>query len=368
MLGPGHVPGNSGQAATCAAFDPVNATLAVGCAGGQVALYALAELLDPGVGVPAPVRTLSQDEWGLDPNALGATACLRWSPDGRALAVGQARAGLSVWTASGCRVLCTLRQHAGVEPGILEVGLVSGWWGFGDLRRDRRRRGGLRAVDPRRCRTVGQEGGPGHTQCSTITSLSLAPHQGPVTALAWARHGARLLAAEGGSPQLLQELRFARTLAGDHRAILRRRWTGAQASGSELPPWLDPGEEGAGHALLVGGVGADDGPEAVTGRVYGAHRVFCRGGGPSGSTVSMPSASGLSALKLAMPPSSRAYPARPRIGSCWWGPARPSGAGHGARGHAPSLLWSTCRCRRPTWRPPTLWCVKVLLCGGGALA
>ncbi|KAL6766919.1 hypothetical protein ACKKBG_A37895 [Auxenochlorella protothecoides x Auxenochlorella symbiontica] len=209
MLGPGHVPGNSGQAATCAAFDPVNATLAVGCAGGQVALYALAELLDPGVGVPAPVRTLSQDEWGLDPNALGAAACLRWSPDGRALAVGQARAGLSVWTASGCRVLCTLRQHAGVEPGILE---------------------------------------------------------GPVTALAWARHGARLLAAEGGSPQLLQELRFARTLAGDHRAILRRRWTGAQASGSELPPWLDPGEEGAGHALLAEDRVLLVGPCAAVGR------------------------------------------------------------------------------------------------------
>lgn len=81
------------------------------------------------------------------------------------------------------------------------------------------------------------------------------PSQGPVTSLVWAQHGFRLVAAEGGSPYLLQELRFAHTLAGDHRAVLRRRWTGALAPESELPPWLDAGEDQGAHALLVGGHG-----------------------------------------------------------------------------------------------------------------
>ncbi len=39
---------------------------------------------------------------------------MEWSPDGRALAVGYGRQGMAVWSASGCRLMCTLRQSSGL--------------------------------------------------------------------------------------------------------------------------------------------------------------------------------------------------------------------------------------------------------------
>ncbi|GBF93019.1 hypothetical protein Rsub_05630 [Raphidocelis subcapitata] len=66
-------------------------------------------------GEGALVRGLSLADWGLSQAHTGAVAALSWSNDCRALAVGYARQGLAVWTPSGCRVMCTVRQWDGVR-------------------------------------------------------------------------------------------------------------------------------------------------------------------------------------------------------------------------------------------------------------
>jgi hypothetical protein len=58
------------------------------------------------------VRTLELQDWGHTPQQTGGVSDLAWAPDCRALAVGFRRQGLVVWTPSGCRLLCTLRQPA----------------------------------------------------------------------------------------------------------------------------------------------------------------------------------------------------------------------------------------------------------------
>jgi hypothetical protein len=59
----------------------------------------------------ALVRTLHLGDWGHGPAQTGAVGALDWAPDCRALAVGYARQGLVVWSASGCRLLSTARQR-----------------------------------------------------------------------------------------------------------------------------------------------------------------------------------------------------------------------------------------------------------------
>jgi hypothetical protein len=62
------------------------------------------------------VRSLDLLDWGHTVKQTGAVAALCWAPDNRALAVGFGRQGLVVWTPSGCRLLCTLRQPAPETP------------------------------------------------------------------------------------------------------------------------------------------------------------------------------------------------------------------------------------------------------------
>lgn len=59
---------------------------------------------------PLPERFLSLADWGYFPHVLGNAAVLQWSPDGRVISVGYSKRGLAVWTPSGCRVMCSLRQ------------------------------------------------------------------------------------------------------------------------------------------------------------------------------------------------------------------------------------------------------------------
>jgi hypothetical protein len=62
------------------------------------------------------VRSLELHDWGHTPQQTGGVASLAWAPDCRALAVGFSRQGLVLWTPSGCRLLCTLRQPAPETP------------------------------------------------------------------------------------------------------------------------------------------------------------------------------------------------------------------------------------------------------------
>lgn len=56
------------------------------------------------------VRSLHLGDWGHTVAQTGGVAALAWSPDCRALAVGYFRQGMAVWSASGCRLMCTVRQ------------------------------------------------------------------------------------------------------------------------------------------------------------------------------------------------------------------------------------------------------------------
>ncbi len=56
------------------------------------------------------VRALHLGDWGHSAAQTGPVASLAWSPDCRAVAVGFAHQGLVVWSVSGCRLMCTVRQ------------------------------------------------------------------------------------------------------------------------------------------------------------------------------------------------------------------------------------------------------------------
>lgn len=186
-------------ATTCASFDPVNSTLAVGRTDGTVLIYDAAMLLSARPDTPLPATQLfSQSEWGIDPEeVLGGVSCLAWSGDGRVLAVGHRKAGLAVWTASGCRMLSTLSVTA-------------------------------RSLQHRE---------------DHVSSTSADPLESPVSDLTWSTCGYRLLVAAEADPGELIELRFAHSVQGDTRIPLRPRWGPGQdlfdpVTSGELPPWL----------------------------------------------------------------------------------------------------------------------------------
>lgn len=147
----------AGPGAPCvvaAAINPASQMLALGLSHGRVAIYTIQSLLSAaqraghpshpslhalhqrtgstgdstaqnspgsgGAGQPEPTRILSLADWGYRSSVVGAAAQLQWSPDGRVLAVGYSLRGMAVWTPSGCRLMCTLRQAAATTaPGGL---------------------------------------------------------------------------------------------------------------------------------------------------------------------------------------------------------------------------------------------------------
>ncbi|GJP42311.1 hypothetical protein CLOM_g1893 [Closterium sp. NIES-68] len=77
--------------------------LAVGSRRGTVELFDLARS-------SLHLRTISLFDWGYSLEDTGAVACICWSPDNLAFAVGWKLRGLAVWSVSGCRLMCTIRQ------------------------------------------------------------------------------------------------------------------------------------------------------------------------------------------------------------------------------------------------------------------
>jgi hypothetical protein len=150
--------GPGAPAAVAAALNPTGQLLALGLSHGRVAIYTMQSLLslrhhhrrgssgrmnsagssagisgsgggstDPaaassgggggGVGQPEPARLLSLADWGYRSAVVGPAAVLQWSPDGRVLAVGYGERGMAVWTPSGCRLMCSLRQAVATSAG-----------------------------------------------------------------------------------------------------------------------------------------------------------------------------------------------------------------------------------------------------------
>jgi hypothetical protein len=148
--------GPGAPAAVAAALNPSAQLLALGLSHGRVAIYTMQSLLsmrhqrgssgrmssagssggiggsgggstDPaaassgggggGVGQPEPARLLSLADWGYRSAVVGPAEVLQWSPDGRVLAVGYGERGMAVWTPSGCRLMCSLRQAVATSAG-----------------------------------------------------------------------------------------------------------------------------------------------------------------------------------------------------------------------------------------------------------
>ncbi|KAJ4956002.1 hypothetical protein NE237_012785 [Protea cynaroides] len=92
----------SGDAA-CASVASDQQILAIGTKRGVVELYDLAESA-------SPFRTVSLYDWGYSVEDTGPVSYIAWTPDNSAFAIGWKLRGLTVWSVSGCRLMCTIRQ------------------------------------------------------------------------------------------------------------------------------------------------------------------------------------------------------------------------------------------------------------------
>ena len=93
----------------CAAFHRGTRRLALGTAYGEVRVYD--DAMTSESSKPSLVFGLSA--WGFSVDDTGAASYASWSHDGKALAVGWRRRGLSVWSESGCLLMCSLHHQSG---------------------------------------------------------------------------------------------------------------------------------------------------------------------------------------------------------------------------------------------------------------
>ena len=94
--------------ATCAAFHRGSKKLALGTADGDVRVYEDATTSD----ASTPTMVCGLGAWGFGAEETGSVAHATWSDDGKALAVAWRRRGLSVWSETGCLLMCSVR-HGG---------------------------------------------------------------------------------------------------------------------------------------------------------------------------------------------------------------------------------------------------------------
>ncbi|KAF8071370.1 R06F6.8 [Scenedesmus sp. PABB004] len=209
------------------------------------------------------VRTLELGDWGHTPAQTGGVAALSWAPDCRALAVGFGRQGLVVWTPSGCRLLCTLRQPAPETPRVRAPSEASG------------------AAAPWPATNGAGEEQQRAAQQPWPPPVSV---DGAVDCLAWGPGGYQLLLASrpsggggGGGGSTVCELALAKSLAHHHRVCHVAPPDAAGAGGGLGVAQL--GEElhvmqGADRLLLV--------TEALTGAGPGGFVGAGMGGGEPG--------------------------------------------------------------------------------------
>ncbi|GAX78137.1 hypothetical protein CEUSTIGMA_g5579.t1 [Chlamydomonas eustigma] len=203
--------------ATCARIGWLAQMVAVGCSNGEVALYRLhrsstLSSLDPSSAPStdegeAPVRVLTLDPWGHKLSQTGGVAQVEWSPDGRAIAVGYQRHGLSVWSPSGCRLMCSLRQPRGGDKSALGGMNLMSMPSLG-------RRSTLDSDTASFFASA-----PAGISSTSVEGSEDALHRHlevPVSCLSWGVLGYQLLIAESGRQHLV-ELHFARSLSHHHR-------------------------------------------------------------------------------------------------------------------------------------------------------
>ncbi|CAI5939654.1 unnamed protein product, partial [Closterium sp. NIES-65] len=117
----------------------------------------------------------------------GAVACICWSPDNLAFAVGWKLRGLAVWSVSGCRLMCTIRQGS---MSLLPPSSSSSSTTTAGITSPRSSAAGS---DPAST--------PGSAAAGSATAAvvkSSEPMVGGVAAVAWGEEGYQLVAAEAG--------------------------------------------------------------------------------------------------------------------------------------------------------------------------
>jgi WD40 repeat protein len=150
--------------AVCTAVGPRAEVLAVGSQRATVELFDLSQ-------PAAYLRTISLFDWGYSVEDTGPVSCIRWTPDNSAFAVGWCQRGLAVWSVSGCRLMCTIRQGS-----VSHIPHPPSPGGF------------FRPASKR----------------------SAEPMVAGVGGLAWAQHGYQLVAAEAKTAQRMVQFPFAR--------------------------------------------------------------------------------------------------------------------------------------------------------------
>ena len=97
-----------------------------------VRLYRVDAEADYDVHVATPWRVLSPADWGYAPGDTGGCADVRWTTDGGGVAAGWWRRGVAVWSANGCRLMCTLPQGGGTAGSHADTATRDPWDGVDD--------------------------------------------------------------------------------------------------------------------------------------------------------------------------------------------------------------------------------------------
>lgn len=211
---------------------------------------ALSHMLSGGLAAAPPwaadglVRSLHLGDWGHSVSQTGGAAAVAWSPDCRAVAVGYSRQGAVVWSASGCRLMCTVRQPESSRT--------------------------PRAAAAAAAAPAGSRGG------AAAPTPAPAPLAGPVQALAWGTLGYSLIVACAGAGAAA-----APAAAAGGSARLPER--AARLLASVAPGAAAGAAAGAGGASAAGGGAGAAGSELLevsfAKALGGNHRVAQVSGG-----------------------------------------------------------------------------------------
>ncbi|XP_024394918.1 uncharacterized protein [Physcomitrium patens] len=187
--------------ASCASIAHDQQILAVGTRRGTLELFNLAD-------GASFLRTISLIDWGYSLEDTGPVSQIAWTPDNRAFAVGWRNRGLSVWSVSGCRLMCTIRQ--------------------GSL-------------------SNSQSPAPG---VDNERSMSEPMVKG-VALLAWGRYAYELFAVERGSTLRFFEFRFAKSPASQSIAATTDAWQLMHGADRVVLVQSDESGDSKNHHLII---------------------------------------------------------------------------------------------------------------------
>ncbi len=216
--------GEGGSAlVTCVAVCPRGLRVAIGLASGKVVIRDAR--MDGQEDLAS--RTLSLEEWGYTTADIGAVSALAWSPDGKVIAVGNARQGLCVWTTQGCRLFSAMVTSSDAQmPCSPRLMIVGGRSRLGTEEGEEAARG-IRGVH-----TSDETGDINGTSRVTLDEAGMSEMDGSpyvaVSHLAFSSHGSHLIVQSDRYRQMFFEVSFARCF--ENHAILERHSTPASTS------------------------------------------------------------------------------------------------------------------------------------------